>query len=188
MRINNYDISYQLRARGDHYVLFIHGLGCSKESFSHAFIKNYFSDEYTLLAPDLLGHGDSSRPENFPYTLEKQCEFIFSLLQKFDPKYLSIVAHSMGSVIAMLLMEKLNNVHSFFCLEGNLTPEDCHISQKVLSLEEMVFINKIYPMAPSTFSCKGVSTEKSSNPIAFYRSAKSLVNWSFHPVIARALL
>ncbi len=180
MRIGNHDISYQLRAGGDNCILFIHGLGCSKDSFSHAFMKGYFSDKYTLLASDLLGHGDSSRPEDLSYTLEEQCNFIYKLIQKLDPKCLNIIAHSMGSVVAMLLMEKLNNVRSFFCLEGNLIPEDCHISLKVSSIEEMKFVNKIYPIAPLTFACKGSSTEKLANPIAFYRSAKSLVNWSFH--------
>ena len=35
-------------------------------------------------------------------------------------------------------------------------------------------------MAPLTFACKGLPLEKLANPIAFYRSAKSLVHWSSH--------
>ena len=180
MRIGNYDLSYQIRNGGDRCVLFIHGLGCSSDSFKHAFDENYFSEDFTLLAPDLLGHGNSSKPEDSSYALEKQCDLVLELVQKLNIKSLNIVAHSMGNVVALLLIEKLNNVHSIFCLEGNLAPEDCQISQKVSSLEETNFVNKIYPMTPLTFACKGLPLEKVTSPIAFYRSAKSLVHWSTH--------
>lgn len=178
INVGNDKLSYQLKSGGDRCILFIHGLGCSKESFKHAFDGNYFTKAYTLLAPDLLGYGDSSKPVDFSYTLEKQCTSILELIRKLNPRHLNIVAHSMGSVIALLLIEQLNNVQSFFCLEGNLVIEDCHISRKVSSLDETTFVNKIYPMSPSTFACKGLSLEKMASPVAFYRSAKSLFHWS----------
>ncbi len=93
MRIGNYELSYQIRRGGEHYILFLHGLGCSKETFQEAFDSAYFSEKYTLLAIDFLGHGDSSKPDNFSYKLEEQSDLIFELLQNLNPKYLNIVAH-----------------------------------------------------------------------------------------------
>ncbi len=84
----------------------------------------------------------------------------------------------MGNIVALLLTERLNNIRSFFCLEGNLVAEDCQISQKVSAIKEENFINKIYPLTPSMFSCQGLVLEKTATPLAFYRSSRSLIYWS----------
>ena len=48
------DISARLRGSSDELILFIHGLGCSKESFDAAFDSPDFAD-FQLLAVDLVG-------------------------------------------------------------------------------------------------------------------------------------
>ena len=173
------EISYLIRKGGDQHVLFIHGVGCSKESFIAAFEGNFFKDEYSLLAPDLLGHGNSSKPKDFSYTLEKQSNLVAELLKELEFTNLHIVAHSMGGAIALLLIDKLREVNSFFCLEGNLVPEDCKISRIIASFEEKEFVNNLFLLAPSQFCCRGLVSYPAASPEAFYRSSKSVVYWSF---------
>jgi pimeloyl-ACP methyl ester carboxylesterase len=178
MTIGEYELSYMIKRAGHRSILFIHGLGCSKDSFLPAFEGAFFPEEYTLLAYDLLGHGSSSKPQNFSYTLEEQSALLTRLLDGLGIEEVTIVAHSMGSVIALLLAENRAGVDIFFCLEGNLVPEDCKISLRVSSLKETDFVSKIFPMAPLKFRCRGLVTEAATAPEAFYRSAKSLVRLS----------
>lgn len=176
MLIDKHELAYNLKSGGDKSILFIHGLGCSKDSFRHAFEGDYFPGEYTLLAPDMLGHGDSSKPNDFSYALEEQSSLIAELCQRLELRNPNIVAHSMGGAVALLLIGMLKQVNSFFCLEGNLVPEDCKISKRVSLLREKDFVNKFFPMAPLKFRCKGLASEAVTSPEAYYRSSKALVH------------
>jgi len=172
------EMSYWIRDGDGEWVIFIHGLGCSKDSFLPAFENNYFAQRYSLIAIDLLGHGDSSKPRDFSYTLEQQVEVLGGFLRDIQPGVVNIVAHSMGGAVALLLMEQMTNVNNFFCLEGNLVSEDCKISLRVAALDERKFVDKIHPIAPLQFRCMGLASEPAASPQAFYRSAKSLVKLS----------
>ena len=177
-RVGGFDISCLYKISGDECILFIHGLGCSKDSFIDAFDGEWFGHDLSLLAVDLVGHGQSSKPSDFLYELEQQAAVIADLLKSLDIKTLHIVAHSMGGAIALLLMRTLNQVKSFFCMEGNLVAEDCTLSKRVASMPESKFVNEIYPLAPQKFRCRGLPTDPDPSPVAVYRSAKSLVYWS----------
>lgn len=185
IELAEYQLSYLFREGGDQCILFIHGLGCSKESFSDAFDGHYFPDEYTLIAPDLLGHGDSSSPDNFSYKLEEQADLLSALLKSLGLFNPNIVAHSMGGVIALLLIDRLDQVSSYFSLEGNLIAEDCNISKKVSLIDEGKFVNNYFSIAPLNFRCRGYESDPPASPLAFHRSASSLVQWSFHGDLLR---
>ena len=177
-RVGDFDISCLYKISGDECILFIHGLGCSKDSFIDAFYGEWFTGELSLLAVDLVGHGQSSKPGGFSYELEQQVAVIVDLLKSLDIKTLHIVAHSMGGGIALLAMRSLNQVKSFFSLEGNLVAEDCTLSKRVVSMSESKFVNELYPLAPQKFRCRGLPTDPDPSPVAVYRSAKSLIYWS----------
>lgn len=172
--IDGKDTAYWLRNGGDEAIVFVHGLGCSKESFLPAFEDRIFSDRYTLLAGDLLGFGASSKPENYPYRIEDQVENLASLINYFSFSRLHLVGHSMGGTIALQLAKQHPETTSFFCLEGNLVPADCTISRRVSAMSEDQFVKKFYPLSPLTFRCKGLESEPPASAIAYYRSAKSL--------------
>jgi pimeloyl-ACP methyl ester carboxylesterase len=177
-RIGDLDIACLHRKSGADCVLFIHGLGCSKESFRDAFDFHWPDDSLSLLAFDLVGHGNSSKPADYTYTLEQQAEIVTNLLRDLAVGNVHIVAHSMGGAIALLAMRSLTSVKSFFCLEGNLIAEDCTLSKRVAAVTEGKFVNEIYPLAPHQFRPRGLPDELAPAPAAIYRSAKSLVYWS----------
>jgi pimeloyl-ACP methyl ester carboxylesterase len=121
--------------------LFIHGLGGNRKWFPNDF-ETYGLEKYSWIVPDLMGHGDSQKNRIAEaYTMEKQAEFILTLLQHEGVDEISILAHSMGGPIAILLIEMLVankekkiKVASLLYLEGNLDAGDAITSSFVSSM------------------------------------------------------
>jgi len=98
-------LHHKFRRSGRELVLFIHGLACSKESFYGAWEEPKLKN-YSLLAVDLPGFGESSRPGKFSYTLEDHAGVCYEFLRKFPNRKVHIVGHSMGGAVAVLLAKK----------------------------------------------------------------------------------
>jgi pimeloyl-ACP methyl ester carboxylesterase len=178
VRVQDQDIAFVRRPGSEPCIVLLHGLGCSKESFAEAFEGSYFPERLTLLAPDLIGHGSSSKPDDFSYDLAEQSELVVGLLNELAIDKVAIIAHSMGNVPGLLLTQKGLDLFGYFCLEGNLTLADCSISARVAKYSEYDFVNKLFPLTPQRFRCRGSLEETAASSTAFYRSARSLVDWS----------
>ena len=95
---------------------------------------------YTLAAVDLPGCGESSRPEDFSYTMKDQAELVLKWIKELGLTQIILVGHSMGGVICLHLAEALGaEVKAFFNLEGNLGFEDCTFSRKAASFSQQSF-------------------------------------------------
>lgn len=91
-------------------VLFIHGFISSSAFWTETVFPN-FSDEakaqYRLFAVDLLGFGRSPKPGDSLYTLREHVEMIErSVLEPYKVRSFHIVAHSLGSILALALAVK----------------------------------------------------------------------------------
>jgi haloalkane dehalogenase len=132
-------LSYRMRRGGPVGMVFIHGLGASKECFNACFELPYLKD-YTLLSVDLPGCGDSPGQATFSCTMTDQALLIFDLLKHLGLTRIIIVGHSMGGVIGLYLAGLLGSgVEAFFNLEGQLSHEDTLFSRKITSLSMEVF-------------------------------------------------
>jgi len=158
-------------------ILFIHGLGCSKESFDEVFAGDWFEGR-RLIIPDLVGFGESSKPSAFSYSMKDQAKTLKRLLIQLGSERPTIIAHSMGGAIGLKLNELLPAIEYFFCLEGNLIAEDCFVSKKIAAKSESDFVNNIYPKNPVAFRCRQLESDPAPSPIAYYRSCVSLVELS----------
>ncbi len=98
-------LHHKYRRSGKELVLFIHGLACSKESFYGAWIEPKLK-KYSLLAVDLPGFGESSRPDEFSYTLEDHAGVCYEFVKKFPHRKVHLVGHSMGGAVAAILAKK----------------------------------------------------------------------------------
>ena len=174
--LQNGTIAFAMRPGGPSCILFLHGLGCSKESFMDAFTHPYFDATATLLAPDFLGHGDSDRNVVYSYDLQSQAELIRELLDRLGIVQIAIVAHSMANVVGLALAQFDLEVLGFYCLEGNLIAEDCTLSARVAKNAERQFVEKIYPLTKEKFVGKIDIDVPSADPIALYRMSKSLTD------------
>lgn len=184
------EVSY-LRLGAPQSIVFIHGLGCTKEVFIEAFGVPHF-ESYGLLVYDLPGFGNSSKPTDFKYGLEDQAEICGQLIETLGLKRIHLVGHSMGGAIALLLVDQIPpRILSLVNLEGNLIAEDCFLSREIIQyslhnfcaagLGEM--ITTLRRMSESRgiirtgnrMFCEWFSR---SDPSAIYRSSESLVRWS----------
>ncbi|GAI59893.1 unnamed protein product, partial [marine sediment metagenome] len=108
-----YDISVKYRSESEDLIIFLHGLGCSKDSFEDAWNHNDLTQQ-SLLSFDLLGFGRSEKPDEFTYSLEDHARVCEATIRSFPEDRLHIVAHSMGGAIGLLLSDDiLNTVISF---------------------------------------------------------------------------
>ncbi len=174
---NGNELAYRLRRGAGASVIFLHGLGCSKETFDQAFAPGQLPEDCTLLSVDLPGHGESFKSENFSYELDEQAGLLAGMVMQFELRTPVIVGHSMGGAIAILLAEILGDVSALFSLEGNLMLDDCTLSKRIAAVEEEHFVKRIFPMAPLKFRCRGLDSDPVTSPWAFHRCARSLVHW-----------
>jgi pimeloyl-ACP methyl ester carboxylesterase len=79
-------------------VVLIHGMVNSSRHWREVALR--LSDAYTVIAPDLLGHGDSATPRG-DYSLGAHAAAIRDLLAAIGIERASIVGHSLGGGVAM---------------------------------------------------------------------------------------
>lgn len=173
-RVTAGPIGYMMRPGGALHVVFLHGLGCARESFIEAFKSDWFDPTLSLLAPDLPGHGDSPRDPDYSYDLDVQAYEILELLDKLRIQRAVLVAHSIGNICGLKLARKIQEPIGYYCLEGNLIASDCQLSTRIAKYDETTFVTKFHPIAHQQFQCPNCA-ERGADPIALYRSAASLV-------------
>ena len=82
-------------------VLFIHGLGSSSERWLD--IPEALSRYFHTIAVDLIGFGESDKPQNLSYSIETLKKFILDFITAvhLDDKKISLIGHSLGGYIAL---------------------------------------------------------------------------------------
>src|SRR5689334_6802932 len=76
----------------------LHGLGCTHRTWLP--VLDSLASRYTVIAPDLLGHGDSDKPRA-DYTLGAFANGMRDLLTVLDIDKVTVVGHSFGGGVAM---------------------------------------------------------------------------------------
>jgi pimeloyl-ACP methyl ester carboxylesterase len=97
--IHGHDVSYRLAGDGPVVVL-VHGLAGSSTTWKH--VMPALAESYTVLAPDLLGHGESAKPRG-DYSLGAYASGIRDLMVTLGLDRATIVGHSLGGGVAMQL-------------------------------------------------------------------------------------
>lgn len=59
-----------------------------------------------MIAIDLLGFGQSPKPADSLYTLREHVEMIEGVVERYNMKSFHIVAHSLGSILALALASR----------------------------------------------------------------------------------
>jgi pimeloyl-ACP methyl ester carboxylesterase len=99
LTINGQRVSYRLAGAGPAIVL-IHGLASSSATWRR--VGPRLAKNNTVVAVDLLGHGESSKPRG-DYSLGAQASGIRDLMVALDLERATFVGHSFGGGIAMQL-------------------------------------------------------------------------------------
>jgi pimeloyl-ACP methyl ester carboxylesterase len=97
VELHGHHVSYRTAGSGP-VVLLVHGVAGTSEQWAD--IAPALAEEFTVLAPDLLGHGQSAKPQG-DYSLGAYAVSLRDLLVVLGHRRATIVGHSLGGGIAM---------------------------------------------------------------------------------------
>lgn len=95
--VHGHRVIYRMAGSGPPVVL-IHGMVNSSRHWEPVALR--LAEEYTVIAPDLIGHGDSAAVRG-DYSLGAHASSIRDLLAALGVEHATIVGHSLGGGIAM---------------------------------------------------------------------------------------
>ncbi|MBS1261050.1 MAG: hypothetical protein MAG453_00371 [Calditrichaeota bacterium] len=183
-------------------VLFIHGLGDCSLAFAPFFAESSL-ERFTLLAPDLPGYGRTRVENGAGGGLDGHVAHLKALLAETVAGKLVVVGHSMGGLVATLLLRALERedapprtdpLHDplvpagYVCVEGNLTAADAFISRRAVNADEKSRFDRWYDrfFAGSTTGAWAEQNPQLAHygeslrlcdPAAFLRDCRDLVAW-----------
>src|SRR4029079_5690214 len=79
-------------------ILLIHGIGDNSTTWST--VQTKLAQRFTVIAPDLLGHGKSDKPRA-DYSVAAYANGMRDLLSVLDIDNITVVGHSLGGGVAM---------------------------------------------------------------------------------------
>ncbi|MFJ8951226.1 MULTISPECIES: alpha/beta hydrolase [unclassified Streptomyces] len=95
--VHGYRRAYRIAGEGP-AVLLIHGVGASSAHWEDCFAA--LARRHTVIAPDLLGHGDSAKPRA-DYSVAAYANGLRDLLGVLGVERVTLVGHSFGGGVAM---------------------------------------------------------------------------------------
>ena len=124
-------------------ILLLHGLGCTHEIWEDLVAK--LPSNATIIAPDLLGFGDSPKPKLASYSNYVQAKSVIKTLKKLGShKQLIIVGHSMGGLIAAEVARQKPNICRQLILCG---APIYHTKTNQMSKREDQIFKRIYKLS-----------------------------------------
>jgi pimeloyl-ACP methyl ester carboxylesterase len=188
--VNNMRLYYKEQGEAHQYALvFIHGLGCSLKYWACVFDAEELAN-YRIIALDLPGFGMSEKPDTYDYSLFSQTDIVFAFTQSLNIQDCTLIGHSMGGSIAILLAFKHPElVKQLLVIEPNLRASDAHLSQDIIQRSESTFVSQYEEFrhtAAATVQDWFVNFHRTdiegyisellkTTPISMYRSALSLI-------------
>jgi len=104
---------YEERGKGSPLLL-IHGFGAS--TYTWRFVAPELAKTHWVIAVDLKGFGQSDKPFDERYSIFDQAELLAQLIEEKDLRNLTLVGHSFGGGVALLLALQANKR-----LDGRIT-------------------------------------------------------------------
>ena len=99
VRIHGHEVSYRCAGEGP-VLLLIHGIAGSSRAWTE--VMPLLSRYFTVVAPDLIGHGESAKPLG-DYSLGAHASGVRDLLAVLGIERATLVGHSLGGGVAMQL-------------------------------------------------------------------------------------
>jgi pimeloyl-ACP methyl ester carboxylesterase len=97
--VHGHTAAFQIAGEGP-VLLLLHGMAASSQTWNQ--VAPALARRFTVIAPDLLGHGESAKPHG-EYSLGAHANFIRDLLARLGHERATIVGHSFGGGVAMQL-------------------------------------------------------------------------------------
>lgn len=128
--------------------LLLHGTGAATHSWRT--LAPLLAAQFTVVAPDLPGHGFTATPERTPLTLGTMARLVGALVQALDVKPALVVAHSAGAAIALrMALDGRIEPAGIVSLNGALRPFRGSAGPLFSAMAKTLFLN---PLAPRLFA------------------------------------
>jgi pimeloyl-ACP methyl ester carboxylesterase len=95
--LHGHEIAYRVAGSGP-VLLLVHGMAGSSETWNH--VIPAFAERYTVVAPDLLGHGESAKPRG-DYSLGAHASLLRDLLNTLGYERATCIGQSLGGGIVL---------------------------------------------------------------------------------------
>jgi pimeloyl-ACP methyl ester carboxylesterase len=145
-------LNYRMFGKG-HSVVFLHGFLESISMWKYLDLEN---QNFQSILIDLPGHGLSKNVDNNEPSLEYMARKVMEVLFKLEVKTFSVVGHSMGGYVGLILKE-LNNCDKVILLNSNFWEDTEEKKRDRLRVVDIVLKNKnlfIREAIPNLFSDK----------------------------------
>ena len=147
VRANGLRVHVQIAGTGP-AMLLLHGTGAATHSWRD--LLPILAKQYTVIAPDLPGHGFTERPTESGMTIPGMAATITALLAQLTQNPASCAGHSAGAaVLANMILDHQIFPESFISLNGALLPFKHAVSPFLAPLAKMFARS---PLVPFFFS------------------------------------
>jgi len=100
-------------------IIFLHGFGASIETWRDV-LPLLLTPPRSVCLVDLKGFGQSSKPRDGAYSLEEQADLIISMLESRKLSGVTLVGHSYGGAVALLVAIRTSHYSTPAPLVGSL--------------------------------------------------------------------
>ncbi|MCJ0893402.1 alpha/beta hydrolase [Rhodococcus sp. ARC_M12] len=163
--IHGYRRAFRMAGEGP-VLLLIHGIGDNSETWNE--VIPHLAKNYTVIAPDLLGHGRSDKPRA-DYSVAAYANGMRDLLSVLGIEHVTVVGHSLGGGVAMQFAYQFPNMVDRLALvsSGGVT-KDVHPILRLASmpfLSEAVKLLRLPGAIPAVKLAGGLLSKLHSSPL-----------------------
>ncbi|WP_043662552.1 alpha/beta fold hydrolase [Streptomyces xylophagus] len=156
--------------------VYLHGLGCAGSADFAEIAAHPGLYGGRSLVVDLLGHGFSDRPKDFPGTLEAHAETVAAVLDDCGIADAVLIGHSMGGALAIVLAAtRPDLVSRLVVAEPNLRAGGGLYSGAIAAYREDDFVSHGFRTVLETLEPDYAARFRAADPAILHRSAVSLV-------------
>lgn len=189
LQVNSLDIRYYEGGPDKaQTVLLVHGFGADKSNWLR--FARFLTDRYHVIAVDLPGFGDSSRPQNISYDVGTQAERLADFMGELGIGRFHVVGNSMGGHIAALLAARNpNEVLSagLFDNAGVMAPRQSELFQRLLNGKDNPLVLRSVDEFPALLDFVFVQKPPMPSRLLDYLAERSLERSAFNSMVFQQL-
>jgi pimeloyl-ACP methyl ester carboxylesterase len=179
-----FHIEYFYRQGQKETIVLLHGLGGAKENYYEACHSASLKD-HTLIFFDNPGTGNSTYYEDLPLNVDDLTAISSIFIDQLNITDFILCGTSMGGLTTLLYLKSVeqNKVKAYINIEGNLLPEDCMFSSKVVTYDFETFADQIFQKTIVDMKANGnTGYHIIANNLQLNTNVRSYYNYSFQTV------